>query len=144
MSILLHFSGKEKSLELYAQDHPLDMLRSDGTVYLARSEAACAYGSFSYSAVIVDPYGLDISVPFSFCMDVGVRNSISRCLTLAAYFTFSGHLPHLLIVSCLSRFRKPCNTNTSISQNASTFFAHFSMLYICLFFFKFNILFNFL
>ena len=126
MSILLHFFDKEKSLELNAQDHPLDMLRSDGTVYLARSEAACAYGSFSYSAVIVDPYGLDISVPFSFCMDVGVRNSISRCLTLAAYFTFSGHLPHLLIVSCLARFRKPCNTNTSISQNASTFFAHFS------------------
>ena len=144
MSILLHFFDKEKSLELNAQDHPLDMLRSDGTVYLARSEAACAYGSFSYSAVIVDPYGLDISVPFSFCMDVGVRNSISRCLTLAAYFTFSGHLPHLLVVSCLARFRKLCNTNTSISQNASTFFAHFSMLYISIFFFKFNILFNFL
>ena len=106
------------------------MLLSDGTVDLARSEAACAYGSLSYSAVIIDPYGLDISVPFSLCMDVGVRNSISRCLTLAAYFTFSGHLPHLLVVSCLARFRKPCNTNTSISQNASTFFAHFSMLYM--------------
>ena len=75
------------------------MLLSDGTVDLARSEAACAYGSLSYSAVIVDPYGLDIGVPFSLCMDVGVRNSISRCLTLAAYFTFSGHLPHLLVVS---------------------------------------------
>ena len=74
------------------------MLLSDGTVDLARSEAACAYGSLSYSAVIIDPYGLDISVPFSFCMDVGVRNSISRCLTLAAYFAFSGHLPHLLVV----------------------------------------------
>ena len=56
------------------------MLLSDGTVYLARSEAACAYGSFSYSAVIVDPYGLDVGVPFSFCMDIGVRNSISRCV----------------------------------------------------------------
>ena len=77
----------------------LNMLLSDGTVYLARSEAACAYGSLSDSAVIVDPYGLDIGVPFSFCMDVGVRNSISRCLTLAAYFTFSGHLPHLLAIS---------------------------------------------
>ena len=74
------------------------MLLSDGTVDLARSEAACAYGSFSDSAVIVDPYGLDVGVPFSLCMDVGVRNSISRCLTLAAYFTFSGHLPHLLVI----------------------------------------------
>ena len=73
------------------------MLLSDGTVDLARSEAACADRSFSDSAVIVDPYGLDIGVPFSFCMDIGVRNSISRCLTLAAYFTFSGHLPHLLL-----------------------------------------------
>ena len=82
----------------------LNMLLSDGTVYLARSEAACAYGCLSYSAVIIDPYGLDISVPFSLCMDVGVRNSISRCLTLAAYFTFSGHLPHLLV---LSLFRLP-------------------------------------
>ena len=98
--ILLHFFGKEKSLEHQVlKTILLNMLRSDGTVYLARSEAACAYGSLSYSAVIVDPYGLDISVPFSLCMDVGVRNSISRCLTLAAYFTFSGHLPHLLIVS---------------------------------------------
>ena len=77
---------------------------SDGTVDLARSEAACAHGSFSDSAVIVDPYGLDIGIPFSLCMDVGVRNSISRCLTLAAYFTFSGHLPHLLVVSNWSAF----------------------------------------
>jgi hypothetical protein len=53
------------------------MLLSDGTVDLARSEAACAYGRFSYSAVIIDPYSLDICIPFSFCMDIGVRNSIS-------------------------------------------------------------------
>ena len=72
------------------------MLSSDGTVDLARSEAAGTNVSFPYSAVIIDPYGLDIGVPFSLCMDVGVRNSVSRCLTLAAYFTFSGHLPHLL------------------------------------------------
>jgi hypothetical protein len=78
------------------------MLLSDGTVYLARSEAACAYGSLSDSAVIIDPYGLDIGVPFSLCMDVGVRNCISRCLTFAAYFTFSGHLPHLLTFSLFS------------------------------------------
>ena len=69
---------------------------SDGTVDLARSEAACAYGCFSSPAVVVDPYSLDISVPFSSCMDIRVRNCIARSLTLAAYFTFSGHLPHLL------------------------------------------------
>ena len=69
---------------------------SDGTVDLARSEAACAYGCFSYSAVIVDPYGLDIGVPFSLCMNIGVRNCVTRCLAFAAYFTFSGHFPHLL------------------------------------------------
>jgi hypothetical protein len=84
------------------------MLSSDGTVDLARSEAAGANVGFSYSAVIVDPYGLDIGVPFSLCMDIGVRNSISRCLTLAAYFAFSGHLPHLLCnLLSSSRFCTP-------------------------------------
>jgi hypothetical protein len=102
------------------------MLLSDGTVYLARSEAACAYGCLSYSAVIIDPYGLDISVPFSFCMDVGVRNSISRCLTLAAYFTFSGHLPHLLVNIILCRFRKPSYSNTTVFS-MQALFSHFSM-----------------
>jgi hypothetical protein len=103
------------------------MLLSDGTVDLARSEAACAYGSLSYSAVIIDPYGLDISVPFSFCMDVGVRNSISRCLTLAAYFTFSGHLPHLLLSNLTeSCFRKLCYSNTITNAMQVLFCAIFN------------------
>jgi hypothetical protein len=86
--------AKQKALSISLR-LPVVML-SDGTVDLARSEAACAYGCFSYSAVVVDPYSLDISVPFSSCMDIRVRNCIARSLTLAAYFTFSGHLPHLL------------------------------------------------
>ena len=101
---------------------------SDGTVDLARSEAACAYGSFSDSAVIVDPYGLDIGVPFSLCMDIGVRNSISRCLTLAAYFTFSGHLPHLLYsLLSVARFRTPDYYTQSISIMQGLF-SPFSLL----------------
>ena len=69
---------------------------SDGTIHFARSEAAGADIRFPYSAVIVDFYSLDIGIPLSFCMDIGVRNSVSRCLALAAYFTFPGHLRHLL------------------------------------------------
>ena len=106
------------------------MLLSDGTVNLARSEAACAYGSLSYSAVIVDPYGLDISVPFSFCMDVGVRNSISRCLTLAAYFAFSGHLPHLLIVFFASVAFASLVIVTQPFFQCKHFFTHFPMIFI--------------
>ena len=112
-----------------AQDHLLNMLLSDGTVDLARSEAACAYGSFSYSAVIIDPYGLDISIPFSLCMDVGVRNSISRCLTLAAYFTFSGHLPHLLVVLLSFAFASLVIVTQPFFQ-CKHFFAHFSVFLI--------------
>jgi hypothetical protein len=106
------------------------MLLSDGTVDLARSEAACAYGSLSYSAVIIDPYGLDISVPFSLCMDVGVRNSISRCLTLAAYFTFSGHLPHLLVtIFVLPAIASLVMVTQQVFQ-CKHFFIHFSMFFI--------------
>ena len=102
---------------------------SDGTVYLARSEAACAYGSFSDSAVIVDPYGLDVGVPFSFCMDIGVRNSIYRCLTLAAYFAFSGHLPHLLLSIVISpRFHTPDYFSTVDFFIARTFLSFFTLL----------------
>ncbi len=50
---------------------------SDGTVDLARSEAAGADIRFSDSAVIVDPYGLDVGIPFSLCMNVGVRNCVT-------------------------------------------------------------------
>ena len=113
------------------------MLLSDGTVDLARSEAACAYGSLSYSAVIIDPYGLDISVPFSLCMDVGVRNCVSRCLTLAAYFTFSGHLPHLLVtIFLLPAIASLVMVTQQVFQCKHFFCSFFNVVVILHIFFK--------
>ena len=68
----------------------------NGTVNLAGSKAASADVGFSYAAVVFDSYGLDISVPFSPGMSVGVRNSVSRSLSFTANLTFPGHMPHLL------------------------------------------------
>ena len=105
---------------------------SDGTVDLARSEAACAYGCFSYSAVVIDPYSLDVSIPFSSCMDIRVRNRIARSLTFAAYFTFSGHLPHLLY-SLISntRFRTPDYYTQSISIMQGLFLPFSLLIFQC-------------
>jgi hypothetical protein len=42
----------------------------DGAVYLACSDASCAYVGFSYFAVIFDSDSLDIRIPFSLSMSV--------------------------------------------------------------------------
>lgn len=67
-----------------------------GTGYLARSKATCAYVGLSDRTVFFNSNRLDIRIPFSSGMSVGVRNSVSRSLTFSANFTFPGHLPHLL------------------------------------------------
>jgi hypothetical protein len=71
-------------------------VRSDGTVYFAGSQALCANLGFSDSSVIIDPDGLDISIPLSSRMSVRVGYIVSGNLTFSANFTFSRHLPHLL------------------------------------------------
>ena len=69
----------------------------NGAVYFARFYALRADVGFPDCSVIVDPYSLDISVPFSSRMPVRVRYIISGYLLLSANLTFSRHLPHLLL-----------------------------------------------
>ena len=76
--------------------------RLNGTVYFARSQATRANVCLSDRTVLANPYRLNISIPLSLRMSVRMRNSVSRSLTLTANFTFSGHLPHLLVVNIVA------------------------------------------
>ena len=65
-------------------------LRSDGTVYFVGFETFCAnVGSSHCSVVIYYSYCLDVSVPFSLCVSVGMGNSISGHLSLTADLALS-------------------------------------------------------
>ena len=75
------------------------ILKLDGTVHFIWFYTFCAHVSFSYCAVFLsDSYSLDISIPFSSGMSVGVGYSVTWYLSLTANFALSWHLPHLLLV----------------------------------------------
>ena len=68
----------------------------DGAVDLACSDASGAYVSFSYFAIVIDSNSLNVGIPFSLGMSVGMGYIVARNLSLATYFALFRHLPHLL------------------------------------------------
>ena len=64
-------------------------MKLDGTADLVRSDASCAYVSSSYCTIVVDSYSLDVCIPLSSAVSVGMGYCVTRNLTLSAYFTFS-------------------------------------------------------
>ena len=62
-----------------------------GSGYFAGPEAVCADIDPSYGSVLLNFYSLDIGVPLSPCMTVGVGYVVSGNLTLSADLALSGH-----------------------------------------------------
>lgn len=69
----------------------------DSAVDFVASYASCAYVFSGNCSVFYNSYSLNVSIPFSSCMSVGMGNVISGNLTFTTYFTLSWHLPHLLL-----------------------------------------------
>ena len=68
----------------------LFLFNLDGTVYFIGSDASCAYIRFSDSPVgFFHSYCLNIRVPLSSCMSVGVGYRVSRYLSLTADLALS-------------------------------------------------------
>ena len=67
----------------------MQMRKLDGTVYFAGSQASSAYFGFSDCTVLFDPYSLNISIPFSSGVSVGMGYIISGNLSFSANFTLS-------------------------------------------------------
>ena len=62
---------------------------ADGSLDLARSEAAGADFCLSHLAVFFDPYGLDVRIPLSSGVSVGVGYVIAGNLSFSANLTLS-------------------------------------------------------
>jgi len=61
----------------------------DGTVYFAGSDASCAYFCFSDCTVIVDSYSLNVRIPLSSSVSVGMGYVVSGNLALSTNFALS-------------------------------------------------------
>ena len=61
----------------------------DGTGDLVGSDASCAYISSSNCTIVIDSDSLNVCIPLSSCVSVGMRNSVTGNLTFSANFTFS-------------------------------------------------------
>ena len=70
------------------------ILHSSG--YFSGSDASCAYILSGNSAVFFNLDGLDVGIPLSSGMTVGVGNVVSGYLTLTANITLLRHSLHLL------------------------------------------------
>ncbi len=79
MTIRLIYILTERSSPIYTRSQTEDpeCTASDVAVHSARPEATGTHIGFSDSAVVVDPHGLNIGVPFSLCMYIGVGNSVT-------------------------------------------------------------------
>ena len=60
------------------------------------TEASCTHVGLSDRAVIVDTNRLDVRIPLTSCVSVGMGNVVSGYLTLAADLALLGHLDYLL------------------------------------------------
>ena len=67
----------------------LSVSNLDGTVDLIRSDTSCAYVCSSYCTVVVDSYSLNVSIPLSSSVSVGMGYTVSGNLSLSANLTFS-------------------------------------------------------
>lgn len=61
----------------------------DGTVDLVRSDASGTYVSSSNSTVIVDSYSLNVCIPLSSRVSVGMGYTVAGNLSFSANLTFS-------------------------------------------------------
>ena len=73
------------------------MLNLDSSVYFSGSDASCAYIDSGNSAVFFNFYRLNIGIPLSSGMTVGVGNVVSGNLTLTADCTLLRHVNDLLL-----------------------------------------------
>ena len=75
------------------------------------SDASCAYVLSGDSTVFFNLYRLNVSVPLSSGVTVGVGYCVTGYLTLTTNFAFSGHLLHLLlnIRGMYTSYREPVN-----------------------------------
>ena len=64
-------------------------MKLDGTVDLVRSDASCAYVRSSYCTIVVDSYSLNVCIPLSSAVSVGMGYCVTGNLSLSANFTFS-------------------------------------------------------
>ena len=76
----------------------LRLISLDGSFDLAGSHASCADFCSSDCTVVHDTYRLDIRIPLSLAVSVGMADLVAGHLSLSADFTLSGHLLHLPLI----------------------------------------------
>lgn len=110
------------------------------------SDASCAYVLSGYGTVFFNLNRLNVGVPLSSGVTIGVGYSVTGYLTLTANFAFSGHLLHLLlnIRRMYTSYREPVNkkvqainyiSNIDIISQGIMYVKHFFQK-VHIFFFK--------
>ena len=87
------FSGLSYDISLFLI---LCAMKSDSTFYLAGTQAACANVDMFYLTLNNSANTLDVRLPGTFCLQVGVADVVARKLTLSANFTYMCQCVHLL------------------------------------------------